>query len=69
MVKIPGFHCRGGLGSIPGWGTDIPRAAWHGPPQKKKKWVLNFTKYFSAKTEVNHMIFSFSSINVVNFIN
>ena len=34
MVKIPGFHCRG-PGSVPGWGTEIPQAAWHGPKKKR----------------------------------
>ena len=29
----------GGVGSIPGWGTRIPHAAWHG--QKKKKVLAN----------------------------
>ena len=27
----------GGTGSIPGWGTKIPHATWHGPEKKKKK--------------------------------
>ena len=27
MVRILGFHCRG-LGSIPGWGIEIPQAMW-----------------------------------------
>ena len=26
-VRIPGFHCHG-LGSIPGWGTEILQTAW-----------------------------------------
>ena len=26
-----------GLGSIPGWGTKIPQAMWHGRKKKKKK--------------------------------
>ena len=34
VVRIPQLHCHG-LGSIPGWGTEIPRAAWPPPPQKK----------------------------------
>lgn len=27
---IPGSHCHG-LGSNPGWGTQILQAEWHGP--------------------------------------
>ena len=27
----------GAMGSIPGWGTKIPGAAWHGQNIKKKK--------------------------------
>ena len=27
-VRIPGFHCSG-LGSVPGWGTEIQQAMWH----------------------------------------
>ena len=26
-----------GTGSIPGWGTKIPQAAWHGQKKKKQK--------------------------------
>ena len=33
VIRSPGFH-RHGLGSVPGWGTDIPQATWHS--QKKK---------------------------------
>ena len=32
VIRSPGFH-RHGLGSVPGWGTDIPQATWHS--QKK----------------------------------
>ena len=28
---------EGGMGSIPGWGTKIPYAVWHGQKKKKKK--------------------------------
>ena len=34
MVKIQYSHCHG-LGSIPGWGTEIPYAMGYG---KKKAW-------------------------------
>ena len=34
MVRTPCFHCCG-LGSIPGLGTEIPQAVWHG--QKRKR--------------------------------
>ena len=30
MVRTWCFHCQG-LGSIPGWGTEILQAAWHSP--------------------------------------
>ena len=33
VLRILGFHCHG-LGSIPGWGTEILQAVWCG--QKKK---------------------------------
>ena len=36
VVKTPHLHCRG-HSSIPGQGTKIPRAAWHGQKKKKKK--------------------------------
>ena len=32
--RIPGFHCHG-IGPIPGWGTEIPQAAWHGQIKNK----------------------------------
>ena len=34
VVKTPHFHCRG-MGSIPGWGTNIPHIKKHGPPPQK----------------------------------
>ena len=42
MVRIPDFCCvksenPGGLGTIPGWGTEIPQATWQGQKEKKKK--------------------------------
>ena len=37
VVKTPRFHCRGGVGLIPGRGTKIPRAAWCGPKIEKIK--------------------------------
>ena len=42
MVRIPDFRCvksenTGGLGTIPGWGTEIPQATWQGQKEKKKK--------------------------------
>ena len=35
MARAPRFHCCG-LGSIPGWGTEIPQAVRHGQKKKKK---------------------------------
>ena len=37
VVKTPHFQCRVGEGSIPGRGTKIPYAVWHGQIKKKKK--------------------------------
>ena len=36
--KFPGGSNSSGLGSIPGWGTEIPQATWCG--QKKKEWII-----------------------------
>ena len=36
LVRIWCFHCCG-LGSIPGWGTEIPQAVWCAPPPKKNQ--------------------------------
>ena len=30
-------HTAGGLGLIPGWGTKIPHAVWHGPEKKEEE--------------------------------
>ena len=35
VVRTLRFHCQG-LGSIPGWGTKIPKATWHGQKIEKK---------------------------------
>ena len=48
VVRILGFHCRG-LGSVPGWGTEIPQATQHSQKKKRKKKVLSiFTKYLAG---------------------
>ena len=36
VVRTPCFDC-GGMGSIPGQGTKIPHATWHGQKQTKKR--------------------------------
>ena len=36
-VRIPGFHCHGGLGSIPGQGTEILQDVQRDQKKKKKK--------------------------------
>ena len=36
MVRTRCFHCWG-LGSIPGQGTKIPQAVWHGKKERKKE--------------------------------
>lgn len=39
VVKTSCFQC-GGMGSIPGWGTEIPHTMWHRGKKKKKEWWL-----------------------------
>ena len=39
----------GGTGSIPGWGTRIPRAAWHGQKIFKKEKKKNKVRSIGAK--------------------
>lgn len=46
MVRTPHFHC-GGVGSISGWGTEIPQAAWGG--QKRKKVCSPVTLNYTSK--------------------
>ena len=38
----------GGGGSIPGQGTKIPHATWHGPPPHQKRGNFNFQLFFSS---------------------
>ena len=57
LVRILGFHYCG-LGLIPGCGTEILQAAWHGQKKKKEEVIrkyfllggpsLNFTYIFSV---------------------
>ena len=47
--KFPGGPNSSGLGSIPGWGTEIPQATWCG--QKKRmdnKMQYNYSKEYCA---------------------
>ena len=37
VVKTSHFPCRKHMGSIPGQGTKIPHAAWHGHPRTRKR--------------------------------
>ena len=53
VVRIPGFHCHG-LGSIPGWGTEIPQDMWCGQKKKKSRHPIN----------VNVFSFLFSTLYV-----
>ena len=41
-VKTLHFHCRG-TGSIPLWGTKIPKATWHEVKWKSLSWIRLFT--------------------------
>ena len=34
----------GGVGSIPGWGTKVPHAAWHSQ-KERKKYTLKINRY------------------------
>ena len=52
VVRILGFHCRS-LGSIPGWGTEIPQASWWG---KKKKIYIYI--YIYIPFTLNILIYS-----------
>ena len=56
----------GGVGSILGWGTKIPRAAWCGQKIKKKK---NFPQYYHIPLKyVGYiMILSYFILAVGNF--
>ena len=54
MVRIPDFHCvksenPGGLGSIPGWKTEILQATWHGEKEKQKN---KMTKELAKEVDV-----------------
>ena len=40
VVRTQHFHCPG-LGSIPGWGTKIPQAAWQSQKKKKKQSITS----------------------------
>ena len=35
-VRILGFHCHG-LGSIPGWGSEVPQTTRHSQKKKEKR--------------------------------
>ena len=50
MVQWLGLTAMG-PGSIPGWGTKIPQAAWH--DQKKKITKLISEKYKTLLKEIN----------------
>ena len=54
MVRIPGCRCYG-LGSIPGWGTETPQAARHGPKKKENNKVLLYsTENYIQCSVINH---------------
>ena len=42
LVRILGFHC-GGLGSIPGWGTEISQGTWFGGERQNFFSVVKYT--------------------------
>ena len=51
-VSIWGFHCCG-LGPIPGWGTKILQAAWHGQKTPFKKVAVEHFLLSSDKPSCN----------------
>ena len=52
VVKILRFQCRGRVGLIPGLGTKIPHAEWHGQKKKKKKSIMTLEE--TSKRSVDH---------------
>ena len=54
VVRIPGSHCRG-PDSIPGQGTEIPRASRHS--KKKEKAVIILPHSMSQQAEDEYIIF------------
>ena len=53
MVRIPRFHCQG-PGSIPGWGTNIPKPTPH--HQKQKKNCYYTLIIFKTQLSLNHFL-------------
>ena len=49
MVRTPRFHCRG-PGSIPGQGTKILHAVWHGQ-KKKETGEISFNRYLTQYSQ------------------
>ena len=45
MVKTLPFHCRG-MGSIPGWGTEIPHTMWYDKKKKRKHKIQRVLVFF-----------------------
>ena len=39
----------GGMGLIPGWGTKIPHAAWHGKKKKSDTFTQDLSAYLSVE--------------------
>ena len=54
MVRIPGFHCCG-LGSVPGWGTEILQAVQCGQKKKKKKKVFKCMLFVYDKQKNDYL--------------
>ena len=49
MVRVLNFHTMA-QGLIPGQGTEIPQAIWHGQKEKKRK-EINITKIILSEQQ------------------
>ena len=56
MVQQLGLHAStaGGTGLIPGQGTKIPQAAWHGQKNEKQKQTNQKTQYGTGSKKQTH---------------
>ena len=46
-----------GQGSVPGQGTKIPQAKWHGQKKKKKKnFIMNMVKNYSKRYRASNAV-------------
>ena len=67
VVQTRCFPCWD-LGSIPGWGTKIPQAAWQGQKQNKKQHKVDFVRVCAQLYEYYHM-YTFESLIAIRIRN